>query len=242
MVRCCWLGGVVVARAGPQCWPFRKRRNSLVEGGSFQRASFGASTGLPDCYIAGYCVRRREDMTTRFIGLLKPMLAAVLMAGLLLVQPDFGAAVVIVCTALALLFVGGARFRDFFALSLMAATLLSLLAIAAPYRLKRLTGFWNPFEDPYGSGFSVGAVIDCDRPGRLVWCRSGQQRAETVLPAGGAYRFRLRGTHGRAWAFGRACDCGCVSTAGLARVEYSKRANEVQLPFQANLAAASAFG
>lgn len=106
-------------------------------------------------YLAGYIVRRQKALSTGFTGFLKPMLMLSLASGLLLAEPDFGAATVLMATALAMLFVGGARLRDFclfFAASLGA---LAALAITSPYRLQRLTGFLNPWDDPWDSGFQL---------------------------------------------------------------------------------------
>ena len=84
-----------------------------------------------------------------------PMLVLTLACGLLLVQPDFGAAVVLVATALVMLFVGGARIRDFAIFLLLAVAAMAALAILSPYRLKRLTGFLDPWSDPFDSGFQL---------------------------------------------------------------------------------------
>ncbi|MEJ2602361.1 MAG: FtsW/RodA/SpoVE family cell cycle protein [Gammaproteobacteria bacterium] len=106
-------------------------------------------------YLAGYMVRRSADLSSHFVGFLKPMLLISLAAGLLLAEPDFGAATVLVATALAMLFAGGARIRDFLVFFLAAVLALAVLAITSPYRMRRLTAFLNPWEDPYDSGFQL---------------------------------------------------------------------------------------
>lgn len=106
-------------------------------------------------YLAGYLVRRNKSLREQFTGFLRPMLVLSLACALLLAEPDFGAAIVLLTTALAMLFVAGARFRDFFLF--FSATVLSMVALAltSPYRLKRLTGFLDPWSDPYDSGFQL---------------------------------------------------------------------------------------
>ena len=106
-------------------------------------------------YLAGYIVRRREDLSTRFVGFLKPMLVVSLAALLLLAEPDFGTATVLLATTLAMLFLGGARFRDFFLFFVVAIAAMGTLAYTSPYRLARMTGFMNPWADPYNSGFQL---------------------------------------------------------------------------------------
>ncbi len=106
-------------------------------------------------YLAGYLVRRNKDVRERFVGFLRPMLLLSLACAALLAEPDFGAAVVLLATALAMLFVAGARIRDFLLFFAAALFAMASLAVASPYRMKRLTGFLDPWADPYNSGFQL---------------------------------------------------------------------------------------
>ena len=106
-------------------------------------------------YLAGYLVRRNKSLRERFTGFLRPMVVLSLACGLLLAEPDFGAAIVLLTTALAMLFVTGARFRDFFIFFGAAVVAMVALAITSPYRLERMTGFLDPWSDPYNSGFQL---------------------------------------------------------------------------------------
>jgi cell division protein FtsW len=106
-------------------------------------------------YLAGYVVRQQKALRERFVGFLRPMLVLTISCALLLAQPDFGAAIVLLATALIILFVGGARIRDF--LLFFSTTLIAMtaLAITSPYRMRRLTGFLDPWSDPFDSGFQL---------------------------------------------------------------------------------------
>ena len=106
-------------------------------------------------YLAGYLVRRNKAVREQFVGFLRPMLVMTLAAAALLAEPDFGAAVVLLATALAMLFVAGARFRDFLLFFLVAVAGMAALAIASPYRMQRLPGFLDPWADPFNSGFQL---------------------------------------------------------------------------------------
>lgn len=106
-------------------------------------------------YIAGYVVRRQAELAERFSGSLKPMLVVGLAALLLLMEPDFGAAMVLIATAMAMLFFGGARLRDFTGLAVLGVLGFVVLAVASPYRLERLTGFLHPWSHPFDSGFQL---------------------------------------------------------------------------------------
>lgn len=106
-------------------------------------------------YLAGYVVRQQKALRERFVGFLRPMLVLSLCCVLLLQQPDFGAAIVLLATALVILFVGGARIRDFILFFSLALVAMTALALTSAYRLKRLTGFLDPWADPYDSGFQL---------------------------------------------------------------------------------------
>jgi cell division protein FtsW len=106
-------------------------------------------------YISGYAVRHRNELRAGIIEFSRPMILVLGVCGLLLVEPDFGATVVMLLIAMSVLFVAGAPLRYFFALSGLVAAMLGAVAVSAPYRLARLTGFTDPWSDPFGSGFQL---------------------------------------------------------------------------------------
>jgi len=106
-------------------------------------------------YLAGYVVRQQKSLREKFVGFLRPMLVLTISCALLLAQPDFGAAIVLLATALVILFVAGARIRDFVVFFSAASVAMTALALTSPYRMKRLTGFLDPWADPYDSGFQL---------------------------------------------------------------------------------------
>jgi cell division protein FtsW len=110
-------------------------------------------------YIAGYLVRRGEEVRTSVAGFLKPMALVLLFGVLLLAEPDFGAAVVLGATVLGMMFLGGVQLWLFGLLVLMAIGSLALLAISSPYRMERLTAFLNPWADPFNSGFQLTQAL-----------------------------------------------------------------------------------
>ena len=106
-------------------------------------------------YLAGYLVRRNKSLREEFTGFLRPMIVLSLACALLLAEPDFGATVVLLATAMAMMFVAGARIRDFLVFFVTAVLALVALVMAAPYRMQRITGFLDPWADPYDSGFQL---------------------------------------------------------------------------------------
>ncbi len=106
-------------------------------------------------YMASYLVRRNRQVREGFFGFLRPMILLAIACALLLAEPDFGASMVLVATVLVMMFVAGARLRDFFlfiSVSVIAAT---SLVVTSEYRMNRLTGFMDPWADPYHSGFQL---------------------------------------------------------------------------------------
>ena len=106
-------------------------------------------------YLAGYLVRRNRVLRDGFSGFLRPIALLSVACMMLLAEPDFGATIVLLATAMVMLFVAGARMRDFFLFLVVGGVGLTAMAIASPYRLKRLTGFMDPWSDPFNSGFQL---------------------------------------------------------------------------------------
>ena len=72
-----------------------------------------------------------------------------------MLQPDFGTGVIIVMSIVGLLFIGGVSFKFFLKIGLLGLIGIVILILIAPYRLKRILSFLNPWEDPLGSGFQI---------------------------------------------------------------------------------------
>ena len=106
-------------------------------------------------YLAGYLVRRTDELQTQITGFAKPLLVLGLVTLLLMLEPDFGASVVILATSLAMLFLGGAKLWQFIGLSATVAGALGILAFKESYRLERLMTFLDPWSDPFGSGYQL---------------------------------------------------------------------------------------
>ena len=110
-------------------------------------------------YLAGYLVRHAEAVQASAAGFLRPLGIFLLLAVLLLLQPDYGAMAVLFMTALGLMWLGGARLFQFLLLLLSAAGVLIVLALVSPYRMERLTAFLNPWADPFDSGFQLTQAL-----------------------------------------------------------------------------------
>jgi len=106
-------------------------------------------------YVASYAVRRADELRGDFKGFVKPVLVLGGAAVLLLAEPDFGAATVLLATGIAVLFLAGARITHLLVPIVLGVAAMATLAITSPYRARRLTAFRNPWEDPFDSGFQL---------------------------------------------------------------------------------------
>lgn len=106
-------------------------------------------------YLAGYMVRREHEVRYEWQGFLKPM--AVLFAAtlLLMIEPDFGATVIVVGTAFGMLFLAGVKLGHFLLVLGGALGALLVLVVSEPYRVKRLTAYTDPWADPFDTGFQL---------------------------------------------------------------------------------------
>ena len=133
-------------------------------------------------YLAGYLVRRSHEVRERLRGFLKPLMVVCLITGLLLLEPDYGATVVLFATVLGMLFLAGVPMRQFVVWVTIVSVALALLIILAPYRLERLTTFINPWADPFDSGFQLTQALIAIGRGELFGVGLGNSVQKTYLP------------------------------------------------------------
>lgn len=106
-------------------------------------------------YAADYTVRKAAYMHSLMKGFV-PMAVAILVTGtLLLLEPDFGAFVVVSAIAMGLLFLGGINPKIFAGLIVTSLMGFVALIVSSPYRLQRVIGFMDPWQDPYGKGYQL---------------------------------------------------------------------------------------
>jgi cell division protein FtsW len=106
-------------------------------------------------YLAGYIVRHYSNLRLHFLGFLRPLAVLGLGTILLLLQPDFGTAAILLMTGMGMLFLAGARLWQFLAILVTVSVGMGMAALASPYRVARLTAFLDPWQDPFASGFQL---------------------------------------------------------------------------------------
>lgn len=106
-------------------------------------------------YLAGYVVRRRDELLNTWPGFLKPLIVLGLASVLLVIQPDFGATVVLVTAAAGMIFLSGVRLSRFVPLIGVLVVLGATLILTQPYRLKRVVSYLDPWKDQFDSGYQL---------------------------------------------------------------------------------------
>ncbi|MBC3956481.1 MULTISPECIES: putative lipid II flippase FtsW [Pseudomonas] len=135
--------------------------------GSMRWIGFGAFNVQPSeiakvfvvIFLAGYLIRRQQEVRESWMGFFKPFIVLLPMAGLLLMEPDFGATVVMMGAAAAMLFLGGVGLFRFSLMVVLAVVSVVVLVQAQPYRMARLTNFTDPWADQFGSGYQLTQAL-----------------------------------------------------------------------------------
>ena len=109
-------------------------------------------------YLAGYLARKAGLVQTRFFDTLKPLIFAGFLSVLLLLQPDMGSAAIITAIVAGMVWLAGAAWRHIFVLGLLTLPAFGFAAME-PYRLRRIFSFWDPWADPYASGFQLTQAL-----------------------------------------------------------------------------------
>lgn len=110
-------------------------------------------------YLAGYLVRRQDEVREQWRGFVKPMGVLFLVTLLLMLEPDFGATVVTLGTAFGMIFLAGVRLWQFVLVILASMAALVFLVISEPYRMKRLMSYTDPWADQFDSGYQLTQAL-----------------------------------------------------------------------------------
>jgi len=127
-------------------------------------------------FMAKYLSDRQQTITSFTKGLLPPLGIMGAAFGLIMLQPDLGSAAVMIGASMLVLYTSGARMAHLGSLAVVGVVGLVGLILAAPYRMKRITGFLDPWEDPLGTGYQIIQSLYAIGPGGLIGLGLGESR------------------------------------------------------------------
>jgi cell division protein FtsW len=110
-------------------------------------------------YVADYTIRKAALMDSFTRGFLPMLIVMLVVGGLLLREPDFGAFAVIAAISISILWLGGINGRIFIGLLVLLVIGFILLIWTSPYRLQRIIGFMDPWADPFGKGYQLSHAL-----------------------------------------------------------------------------------
>ena len=106
-------------------------------------------------YLAGYIAQHKAALESGWKAFLLPLGVLAALTFMLLLQPDFGAVVVLGIAAMGMLFLAGVPTLRFLIIGLAVVALGAVVALAEPYRVARLMSFTDPWADQYGAGYQL---------------------------------------------------------------------------------------
>ena len=159
-----YIPGLGIVRNGSQSW-------IQIAGFSLQPAEFVKISVMG--FLACILAKTMNDKKRKYFA---PLLICLVPAGIILVQPDFGSAFLLIVGAFSLLFIAGFPIRFFMSLGTLGVLALVGLIVSAPYRLKRISAFLDPWEDALNSGFQGIQSLLAIGPSGLFGHGFGQSR------------------------------------------------------------------
>lgn len=153
------IPGIGTVRNGSRSW--------FGIGGLGVQPSEFAKLGLI-IFTSKYLARNQKNMGDIKKGALPIFLIIGIFFVLIMLEPDFGTAMVMALTLIALIFASGLKISFFVKLGVLGLAGIVALIIAAPYRMARIVSFLNPWSDPLGSGYQIIQSLYAIGPGGLL--------------------------------------------------------------------------
>ena len=152
------IPGIGVVRNGSRSW--------FGIGGFGIQPSEAAKVGLV-IFVAKYLSNNYSIMYDIKKGVLPIILVIGIFFILIMLEPDFGTAMVITMALVAMIFISKVKLSFFVKIGVVGLLGIVALIIIAPYRMARIVSFLNPWSDPLGSGFQIIQSLYAIGPGGL---------------------------------------------------------------------------
>lgn len=110
-------------------------------------------------YLASWYDKRQHHAENLYYGFLPTLAVVGLIAGLIILQPDLGTMISLVAISASMFFIGGVKIRYLLSAAGISGLLMWLLIKAEPYRLERITTFFNPNHDSLGISYQVSQAL-----------------------------------------------------------------------------------
>lgn len=153
------IPGIGTVRNGSRSW-------FGIGGLGIQPSEF-AKIGLI-IFTSKYLSQNRKDLRDIKKGVFPILLVIGIFFLLIMLEPDFGTAMVIALTLISLIFISGVKISFFVRIGFLGILGIVVLIIIAPYRMARIVSFLNPWSDPLGSGFQIIQSLYAIGPGGLL--------------------------------------------------------------------------
>ena len=119
-------------------------------------------------FLSKYLEKNQNNLSNIKKSILPVLGIIFLFFGLIMLEPDFGTGMVIVLSLMLILFISGVKLKFFASLGILGILGITGLIIIAPYRLKRIISFLNPWSDPLGSGYQIIQSLYAIGPASLL--------------------------------------------------------------------------
>jgi cell division protein FtsW len=161
------IPGVGIVRNGAQSW-------IGIGAFSIQPAEFMKLAMI--AFLAKLLSDHQKKIPYFFKGLMPPLMMVGLAFGLIMLQPDLGTGTVMVGTSMVIIYAAGARIMHLFGLAMVGVVGFVAMVLMEPYRIKRITSFLDPWQDPLGAGFQLIQSLYAIGPGGLMGLGLGMSR------------------------------------------------------------------
>lgn len=156
----------------------------VMRNGSQSWLGFGAFSIQPSefikicmiMFLAKYLTENQKQLPLFTKGLIPPLAIVFLAFGLIMLQPDLGTGAVLVGTSIVMIFLAGARVAHLAGLAFVGLLGFAGLILSAPYRINRIIGFLDPWQDPLGTGYQIIQSLYAIGPGGLMGLGIGASR------------------------------------------------------------------